>query len=349
MMMKIHTPEQWYSIFGKCPTLLVDDQGRIWAADQYFHPLSSEPSGLIDCKNNKIYGPDYSRADAAPIAWMETRNDETRIHAFREGGSGAPMLYIIGNRIYTPDQYLTSGMGGDSVGYVEAEHRTSVGANRGWNGGESIRAGGTVTPVLCGVPGGTGEFVDGWGFGPVAAHAYEMYAEGDQRRDGGIYNHLETVGGDYGFNVNNGRWQSTGYFNRKIIARINGNHDCLGDGNLAHCNNYRVYRYAETLLNAAELAVLLGQDGSSWLQQVRDRAGASYQGTDRDSILEERRREFLGEGKRYWDLVRSGKAAEVLTSSNHLYRPNDWSENKKYWPIPQSEIDKDPNLVQNNY
>ena len=226
---------------------------------------------------------------------------------------------------------------------------TSVGANRGWNGGESIRAGGTVTPVLCGVPGGTGEFVDGWGFGPVAAHAYEMYAEGDQRRDGGIYNHLETVGGDYGFNVNNGRWQSTGYFNRKIIARINGNHDCLGDGNLAHCNNYRVYRYAETLLNAAELAVLLGQDGSSWLQQVRDRAGASYQGTDRDSILEERRREFLGEGKRYWDLVRSGKAAEVLTSANHLYRPNDWSENKKYWPIPQSEIDKDPNLVQNNY
>lgn len=124
MMMKIHTPEQWYSIFGKCPTLLVDDQGRIWAADQYFHPLSSEPSGLIDCKNNKIYGPDYSRADAAPIAWMETRNDETRIYAFREGGSGAPMLYIIGNRIYTPDQYLTSGMGGDSVGYVEAEHRT---------------------------------------------------------------------------------------------------------------------------------------------------------------------------------------------------------------------------------
>lgn len=225
---------------------------------------------------------------------------------------------------------------------------TSVGANRGWDGGQSIAAGGSVLPVLCGIPGGTSEFVDGWGFGPIAAHAYEMYAEGDQRRDGGIYNHLEVVG-EYGFNINNGRWQSTGYFNRKTIARLNGNHDALGDGNLAHCNNYRVYRYAETLLNAAELAVLTGGDGSAYLKQVRDRAGASYEGNDRDSILEERRREFLGEGKRYWDLVRSGKAAEVLKAANHEYRETDWTVDKKYWPIPQSEIDKDPALVQNNY
>ena len=225
---------------------------------------------------------------------------------------------------------------------------TSVGANRGWDGGQSIAAGGSVLPVLCGIPGGTSEFVDGWGFGPIAAHAYEMYAEGDQRRDGGIYNNLEVVG-EYGFNINNGRWQSTGYFNRKTIARLNGNHDALGDGNLAHCNNYRVYRYAETLLNAAELAVLTGGDGSAYLKQVRDRAGASYEGNDRDSILEERRREFLGEGKRYWDLVRSGKAAEVLKAANHEYRETDWTVDKKYWPIPQSEIDKDPALVQNNY
>ena len=50
-----------------------------------------------------------------------------------------------------------------------------------------------------------------------------------------------------------------------------------------------------------------------------------------------------------WDLVRSGLAASVLKSSNHEYRRTDWTENKKYWPIPQGEIDKDPNLVQNNY
>jgi hypothetical protein len=57
----------------------------------------------------------------------------------------------------------------------------------------------------------------------------------------------------------------------------------------------------------------------------------------------------VGEGKRYWDLVRSGLAPTVLKAANHEYRTTDWTENKKYWPIPQGEIDKDPNLVQNNY
>lgn len=223
---------------------------------------------------------------------------------------------------------------------------TSEGGVRSW--GNSIASGGSVLPVLCGIPGGTDKFVDGWGFGPVAPHAYEMYAEGDQRRDGGIYNHL-AVAGEYGEGINGGRWQSTGYFNNKIIARKGGDHGQLADNNLNYGTNYRVYRYAETLLNAAELAVLTGGDGSAYLKQVRDRAGASYDGNDRDSILEERRREFLGEGKRYWDLVRSGKAAEVLKAANHQYRENDWTPNKKYWPIPQSEIDKDPNLQQNNY
>lgn len=42
-------------------------------------------------------------------------------------------------------------------------------------------------------------------------------------------------------------------------------------------------------------------------------------------------------------------AASVLKASNHEFRQNDWTESKKYWPIPQTELDKDPNLVQNNY
>ena len=45
-------------------------------------------------------------------------------------------------------------------------------------------------------------------------------------------------------------------------------------------------------------------------------------------------------------------AASVLTKANRQFdgsQPVDWTENKKYWPIPQSECDKDPNIVQNNY
>ena len=58
-----------------------------------------------------------------------------------------------------------------------------------------------------------------------------------------------------------------------------------------------------------------------------------------DNIIEERHLEFVGEGKRYWDLVRSGKAATVLVPDAYGVRTNSWTVNKKYIPIAQAEID----------
>ncbi|MCF0164752.1 MAG: RagB/SusD family nutrient uptake outer membrane protein [Bacteroidales bacterium] len=224
------------------------------------------------------------------------------------------------------------------------------GGVRDW--GAPIAVGGSVYPVLIGIPGGVaGQYVDGWGFSPVAAKTYEMFGEGDVRRDGTIYNHLAVVG-EYGNGINGGRWQSTGYFLKKYIARVNGNHGYKASDNLNYGNNQRVYRYAETLLNAAELSALLNQDGSKYLKEVRDIRNCKDTDTSIDGILEERHKEFVGEGKRYWDLVRTGKAASVLTAASRAFdgsQPIDWTPNKKYWPIPQSECDKDKNIVQNNY
>ena len=67
-------------------------------------------------------------------------------------------------------------------------------------------------------------------------------------------------------------------------------------------------RYAETLLNAAELA--LQSDPASaktWLNLVHNRAGLSdtVEAT-LENIQKERALEFVGEGKRYWDLIRWG-------------------------------------------
>ena len=215
---------------------------------------------------------------------------------------------------------------------------------RSWDA--PIACGGSVYPVLIGIPGGTDRFSDGWGFSPVPESAYLMYEEGDQRRDGGIYNHLAVVP-DY-MESGSARWQCEGYFLLKYMARNNGNHGYSGDPNMNHGNNQRIYRYAETLLNAAELALRTGGNGQEWLQKVCDRAGSTMDYSI-DGIIDERRKEFLGEGKRYFDLVRTGKASTVLTAANHKYRNVSWTENKRHLPIPQSEIDKDPNLVQNNY
>ena len=53
----------------------------------------------------------------------------------------------------------------------------------------------------------------------------------------------------------------------------------------------------------------------------------------RDLILEERRHELAMEGHRFWDLVRTGKAAEILG-------PLGFQAGKhELLPIPQTEID----------
>ena len=224
----------------------------------------------------------------------------------------------------------------------------SVGGRHDW--GAPIATGGAVNPILTGIPAlsdPSNTYQEGWGFGTIAKSAYDMYDDDDTRKDGGILNFAkwaETSGASY-----TPRWQDTGFFNKKYIARHNGNHGYLADANMNYGNNERIYRYSETLLNAAELSVLLGQDGSAYLKEVRDKRHCHDTGVTREDIIQERHKEFVGEGKRYWDLVRSGLAPTVLTAANHEYRTTNWTESKKYWPIPQSEIDKDPALVQNNY
>jgi hypothetical protein len=106
-------------------------------------------------------------------------------------------------------------------------------------------------------------------------------------------------------------------------------------------NNFRVYRYSEVLLNAAELlarGVAGTGSAQAYLDLVRTRAGVGSISATVDNILNERRLEFVGEGKRYWDLIRSGQASSVLVAGGK-YRTVSWSESKKYLPIPQSEID----------
>ena len=68
-----------------------------------------------------------------------------------------------------------------------------------------------------------------------------------------------------------------------------------------------------------------------------------------DNILNERHLEFIGEGKRYFDLVRTGYASTYLVPDAYGYRTNSWTPQKKHIPLSQSELDADPSLVQNNY
>lgn len=187
----------------------------------------------------------------------------------------------------------------------------------------------------------------GWGFGPVRSEVVGIFEEGDKRLAASI-NHFSD--GTY-----TARFQNTGYFMAKYAARKEYNDAPYGQ-DLNFENNVRIFRYAEALLNAAELMVIHGvaQQGTLTAQEcldlVRERAGLDPIDATAENIKLERRREFIGEGMRFWDLVRWGDT-EVLTESiPEFSSERTWSADMKYLAIPQSEIDKTEGefkLVQN--
>lgn len=228
--------------------------------------------------------------------------------------------------------------------------------HRGWGTGDAILAGGTVVPRLCSAPTSIADIGanDGWGFAPVRPSAYDMYKLGDLRRDVAIIDVSPYTDKMSDFAP---RYQNTGLWINKHYAYAVNCARSDGDAGLNYNYNLRVYRYAETLLNAAELTLKTGgnsENAKTWLNEVRKRAGVSeLSAATEENILEERHYEFMAEGKRYWDLVRTGKAASVLVAEPNVEnseRTNSWTPARKYLPIPYSELAADQNLVQNpNY
>lgn len=81
--------------------------------------------------------------------------------------------------------------------------------------------------------------------------------------------------------------------------------------------NFPVLRPADAYLLYAEALVNNNKAGMAkeWVDAIRERAGLSplKDVPTMTDIMDERRREFIGEGKRYFDLVRMGKDAFVST------------------------------------
>jgi tetratricopeptide (TPR) repeat protein len=128
----------------------------------------------------------------------------------------------------------------------------------------------------------------------------------------------------------------TGYYNNKYIKKQG--EIGLPDNDLTSPVNYIVVRYADVLLMAAEAhtQAATGNDGTAlaYLNQVRSRVGmpdVNASGNDLyEAILDERRYELSGEGHRFFDLVRTNRAAQEIDG----FTPN----KHELFPIPQVEI-----------
>jgi len=111
--------------------------------------------------------------------------------------------------------------------------------------------------------------------------------------------------------------------------------------------NFPIVRYAEVLLNYAEAQNELGNSTEALgaVNQIRARAMVpditeTDQGLLRDLIREERRRELLFEGQRFYDIKRWGLVEELLVPLGFRVGTHE------YWPVPVAELDLMPNLTQ---
>lgn len=181
---------------------------------------------------------------------------------------------------------------------------------------------------------------DGNSYNLPTQDLYDAYSSTDVRRDATVLDidafiAAQPNSGSIKYAIGGGG--HTGYYNNKYIKRQG--EIGLPDNDLTSPVNYIVIRYADILLMAAEAhnRSSTPNDGLAltYLNEVRKRVDMpelNSSGTQlTQDIWNERRLELSMEGHRFFDLVRTGEAAQHITN---------FTTNKhELFPIPQIEID----------
>lgn len=210
-----------------------------------------------------------------------------------------------------------------------------------------------------------GGLLNGYGQCTMPMTVYNMFEEGDTRREGTCMVYADEAAKvqalvDSGelppgsvFSVSDKQENFEGLGHYKYCPRKESTGTIDPDNN--HGTSFRFYRYADVLLLATELEVRVNgsvsAEGQAWFDQIRDRAfGDKNHRIDisvlskddaLDLIFEERGFEFMDEMQRWFDILRFDKGVEILGSKG-------WTEQYRYFPIDQSEIDRtNGNLTQN--
>jgi hypothetical protein len=202
------------------------------------------------------------------------------------------------------------------------------------------------------IPNSEGDiFSSGFSFNVPVQEVVDAFEAGDLRKDVAVLD-IDAWAAQTGITFGTGN-EHTGFFNRKYIPRKRSN-AAQGDRNLTNPNNYRSIRFADVLLMAAEAfnrgAAANDAKAQSYLNRVRQRAFGDMMhnisatgSTLTENIYQERRVELAGEGHRFFDLVRTGKAAQEIdgfVAGKHELFPipvieiqltgNRWSQNPGY-------------------
>jgi hypothetical protein len=202
---------------------------------------------------------------------------------------------------------------------------------------------GMIFTQMCGPRAYSGPiYSPGWGFNPIVMDLVNLMKP-DPRYKATIIN-IDSIAtaGDASYEKG---YQNTGYFIAKWAPQKDFLSSGTGEPVLMWPYNYIEIRLADTYLMEAEALVRAGDAGRAqqWLDAVRARVGLPSVPATLDNIYKERRLELATEGHRWFDLVRTGKAAEALAFKGFVPGKHE------LLPIPLEELNN-TKLVQNpNY
>ncbi|MEM9983720.1 MAG: RagB/SusD family nutrient uptake outer membrane protein [Bacteroidota bacterium] len=195
----------------------------------------------------------------------------------------------------------------------------------------------------------------GFGFNIPTQDLVDEFEAGDPRLGATVFMEGDEMG-DRGTFTKEATGFPFDYYSRKYFHNRS-EEAPTGDPAVNGPSNDRVIRYADVLLMYAEAAYHTGNEGTArdLVNQVRERARggdesvlpdvtASGSGL-LDAIYHERRVELALEGHRFFDLVRTGRAASVMQAHG---KTNFTAGESELFPIPLREIQLSDGLIEQN-
>lgn len=189
--------------------------------------------------------------------------------------------------------------------------------------------------------------VQKWGGYKMPWNMYDKFEEGNDDRLQSVWRYINTSNGVVDIRGIDEAWAQLGAIPAKYPE------DPASTG-MIHGNDYVVYRYSDVLLLKAEALNRLNgpnQESIDLINMIRNRVNttpillADYPTTEdlNDFILDERFRELHMEGHRREDLIRHGKYLSKASERGAF----NTDSSRLLFPIPQSAIDENENIVQN--
>jgi starch-binding outer membrane protein, SusD/RagB family len=305
------------SQWGPKATLMLKGEVFLWSAKVY-----GTTADLADAKSalNSISGTALQTSFANVFAYGQKNNNEV-IFALR---------YLVGEaEMSTYSYYLYSTFNFDNLHYKD-----------------SLASGSLLVDPLQIAASNSTQIIQRYGY---TFELFQSYAVTDKRRDATFYDYYKvTKSGTPPYKVT---VKNTALV--KFLGTISANKRYFTD-------DWPVYREADRLLMLAEIVNAEGGDPSAYIKQIRDRAFApaadptpfvnSTKDNNELAIFAERNKEFVHEGKAWYDLRRMkfGTDPLVFKSTGHKYGVLNKATQSHMilWPIDKAVWTNDPLVLQ---